>query len=163
MKNPIRPIRIKPQKRYFADGDLFYGILNTVESHWGIGQTGFNVSEDGTFEMSDNQPRRYPPMDSIPIGSSHRVPEGWVQSEKNHLWYPTHRALRPGWPGIYDFLNDILWLYDAHFTDPSTSKELMLKLKKGFCSMKGRYGITDKTVIKSNTTRKVLARIGSLC
>ena len=108
-----------------------FDILSTTQSHWGIGQTGIGLFEDGTAKISDN--RKF-------------------KDEDGEWGYPTHRNIG-GYPTIYTFTHyrdaPSIWLY------PNTESNLH-KLKKALKSLIGKCGITGETPIKSNGSRKIL-------
>jgi len=113
---------------------VFHGIVSTSESHWGKGQTGIGLREDGSYEVSLNRP-------------------------KNGR-YPTHRSL-DGFSAIYSFgyASDkpcgTIWLY------PDAEKNVE-KIKKALKNLMGKYGMCEKTKVKSNVTRKTLFKLGDL-
>ena len=139
--------------RELQEGETYHGIYNYKESHWGKGQTGLVLCEDGDYEVSDNKPT-YQDLEGYlkPEGSED------VSSERS---FPTHRSLKEGcWPGIYSFAygsdrpQGTIWLY------PHAPIE---KVKPALCKIKGKYGTGDKTRVLFNATDKVLFRLGDIC
>ena len=135
VRHHTRVIPSKVTARNVREGESFYGIRNTTQSHWGLGQTGVGLAEDGRFAVSRNIPD-----------------EGE---------FPTHRHLAYPYAAIYSYGYDddpptgTIWLY------PDAEKNLD-QLKPALRNMKGSYGITKDTKIKSNITRTMLGTIGSI-
>jgi len=133
VKQHTRVIQSRVTARKVREGESFYGIRNTKQSHWGLGQTGVGLSEDGRFDVSRNIP--------------------------NDGYFPTHTHLGLPYPAIYsygyadDYPTGTIWLY------PDAEKNLE-KLKPALRNMKGYYGITKDTKLKSNTSRKSLGTVG---
>jgi len=134
----------REKSKYWVKDYSNFKPISDPESHYGKGQTGFNISESGKIYLSDNTP--------IQIG------EGWR--------YPTHRYMIVGegrdktvFSGIYSFgfkEDPALWLY------PDTEKYLNEEMKKGLASLIGVHSITKDTPVKSNTGRKTLFTLGEI-
>lgn len=128
------------------EGATFHGIYCTKDSHFGKGQTGLGLHENGKFKMALNKPK---PFET----------EGHIGSN-GPPYYPTHRSLG-GHSAIYSFgyVDDkphgTIWLYP--------SAELRIpQIKKALIRLIGHYGITSKTVVRSNSSRKKLFTLGEL-
>lgn len=128
------------------EGEIYHGILNTKYSHWGKGQTGIGLFEDGCFAVSENKP-------------IFRGAEGYIS--EGSRYYPTHRSLG-GFPGIFSFgfaedqkHSGTIWLYPG-------AEENLTQLHPALVNMISRYGITKETVIRSNSSREIICRLGEL-
>jgi len=128
------------------EGEEYHGILNTKYCHWGRGQTGIGLFEDGSFKISENKPIFH-------------SAEGYIS--EGSRYYPTHRSLG-GFPGIFSFgyvedqkHSGTIWLYPA-------MEENLPRLRQALVNMIGHYGITEETVIRSNSGRGVICRLGDL-
>jgi len=120
------------------EGEVKHGILNTKKSHWGLGQTGVGLCEDGRVDISNNQK---------------------VKDEFGDWDHPTHRDLKCPYPAIYAFgynNGKNIWLY------PSTESNID-KVKKAICNLKGKRGITEDHIIMSNRSRKAIGKVGKFC
>lgn len=128
------------------EGAIFHGILNTKDSHWGIGQTGIGLCKDGTVDISNNRPKP----------SRNGCPESTI-AWKNKC-HPTHRSLKCPYSAVYSFDKNQkdIWLY------PDAEKNLP-RLKKAICNLKGKHGITEKHKILSNTSRKEIGKVKDFC
>jgi len=131
------------------EGESFRGILNTKQSHWGKGQTGIALCEDGTSEISDNKPIR---------AKEDGCPDGWIGDELDRKCYPTHRSFKCNYSGIYSYgySGGDVWLY------PHSSQNIS-NLRKSICSLNGKYGITKDNLVKENSSRKLLGKVGDFC
>ena len=128
------------------EGTTFHGIYCTKDSHFGKGQTGLGLHENGTFKMALNKPK---PFETKGYIGSNGAP-----------YYPTHRSLG-GHSAIYSFgyaddkTHGTIWLY------PSAELHIP-QIKKALLGLIGHYGITGKTVVRSNSSRKKLFTLGEL-
>jgi len=137
--------------RYLADGESYHGILNYKDSHWGKGQTGISLCRDGTFDVAEN----------IPLYTRGK---NYIMSDKQEVYFPTHRSLKTigCFEAIYSFAwpNDhpggTIWLYPD-------AERVMPKLIDALCAFKGKYGSSEETKVKSNTSRKLLWILGENC
>jgi len=128
------------------EGAIYHGIVCTNKSHFGKGQTGLGLHESGKFKMALNKPK---PFET----------EGHIGSN-GPPYYPTHRSLG-GHSAIYSFgyaddkAHGTIWLY------PSAELHIP-QIKKALLRLIGHYGITSKTVVRSNSSRKKLFTLGEL-
>ena len=134
--------------RELKEGETFHGIYNYKEAHWGKGQTGISLCEDGSFEVSKNKP-------------IYHEEEGYIKSDRSEKFFPTHRDLKKGcWCGIYSFAygcdrpSGTIWLY------PHTPVN---KIKSALCNIMNKYGTDHRTRVLFNATDKVLFRFGDIC
>ena len=119
-----------------------YNPISCKDSHWGIGQAGFNMSTSGRIYLSDNKPIRC----------------------GNRIYYPCHRDLINGegihktkYPGIYSWSKEIaIWLY------PDLERNLTKDMKRGLAKLIGVHRITNQTPVKSNTERDILFLLGDI-
>ena len=121
---------------------------DSIQGHWGEGQTGFNISESGRIYLSDNVK---------------------FKDDFGEYGYPNHRDLIVGsgkdetiHSGIYSwtpYKGEIatLWLY------PFTEEILNNEMKKGLASLIGVHKIIENTPVYSNTGRRdILFRLGDV-
>jgi hypothetical protein len=146
---------IPKNHRELAEGETFHGIYNYKESHWGKGQTGISLCLDGSFDVSKNKPE-------------YTGEKGYISSweDDTGLSFPTHRTLKTHgcYPAIYSFAwpadhpGGTIWLYPY----PDAKKNVD-NLKKAMCNFMGKYGSSEETKVKSNTSRELLFKLGDIC
>ena len=138
--------RYKEHKK-LKEGEFYHGILNTKESHWGIGQTGVGLEANGNANVSTNKPTFQRKEHTI-LGKGGR-------------YYPSHRSL-DGYSAIYSFGYPDDWKHDGTIWLYPDAYKNIEKVKPALKSLKGKYGMTGETTVKSNTTRKELFQLKDL-
>jgi len=135
-ENLLESVPSKYKSKWWSDDYTNYEPYEDKESHWGIHQVGFNISASGRINLGYN------------VGETHRdLMVGTGDDETVHS-------------GIYSFgykrEEPTLWLY------PNAVNVLNDGMRQGLASLIGVHMITAETPVRSNTTRKVLFRLGDI-